>query len=259
MTDHRKRTREEFTRQAALFAAAPEMRDEESLRALIELAEAGPRDRALDVACGPGIVTCAFAEVVEQATGIDLTPAMLEQARSLQRENVLENVAWRIGDVRRLPFADRSFSIVTSRYAFHHLEDPGEVAGEMVRVLRPAGRLVLVDVIVPADSSRAAAFNAMERFRDPSHVRAMSLSELELLLTNRGMEVASRSFYRLDFEVETLVQGSFPEGGNRDRLRRILHDSSENDALGMNTRLVNDRLVCSYPIAMLLAREAQAR
>lgn len=254
MNHHRDRTREEFTRQAALFVAAPEMKDEEALRALVELAQAGPGDAALDVACGPGIVVCAFAEVVARATGIDLTPAMIHQARLLQRDKELANVSWQVGDVHHLPFADHSFSIVTSRYAFHHIEEPAMVLSEMARVLSPGGRLVLVDVIASETARQAEAFNRMERFRDPSHVRAMPLTELERLLSDAGLEVAATSFYRLDFEVERLVEGSFPEDGDRDRLRRTYEDAVENDTLGINTRLVDGKLLCSYPIAMLLAR-----
>ena len=68
-----------------------------------------------------------------------------------------------------------------------------------------------------------------------------------------GLGVLDSSFYRINFNVETLVQGSFPEDGDRERLRRIFHDSVEDDTLGMNTHYADGTLVCSYPIAMLVA------
>ena len=103
-----------------------------------------------------------------------------------------------MGDVRRLPFEDHSFSIVTSRYAFHHLEEPGAVLREMMRVLSPGGRLVLVDAIASEAPDRAESFNRMEKHRGPSHVRAMPLTELENLFTDAGLDVLTTSFYRLD-------------------------------------------------------------
>lgn len=252
--EHEDRIREEFTKQAALFAESPKMRDEEALRKLIELVSAGPADTVLDVACGPGIVVCAFAQVVANATGIDLTPAMIERARSLQEEKGLTNVSWQVGDVRRIPFSDGSFSIVTSRYAFHHLEEPQAVLAEMVRVCKPGGRIVVVDVAASDTRSKADAFNRMEKQRDPSHVRAMNLTELEGLFLAENLSVTNKDFYRIDFDVDTLLQGSFPADGDREGLRKVFRASVKSDGLGVNTREMDGKLVCSYPIALLLAQ-----
>jgi ubiquinone/menaquinone biosynthesis C-methylase UbiE len=144
---------------------------------------AGAEDTVLDVACGPGIVVCAFAEITRHATGIDLVPAMIEQAQSLQRERGLENVSWKVADVYLLPYADASFSIVTLRYAFHHLENPRGVLSEMKRVCKPRGKVALVDVMASEDPGQAECFNRMEKLRDPSHVRALPLLEMEGIFT----------------------------------------------------------------------------
>src|SRR5258705_12726254 len=109
---HRDLIVDQFTRQAVPFSTAPGIRDEAALRLLVDTSGAGPDDTVLDVACGPGLVVCAFAEVVRHATGIDLTPAMLERARALAHEEGLANVSWQVGDVLPLPFADASFSVV---------------------------------------------------------------------------------------------------------------------------------------------------
>src|ERR1700736_6086357 len=103
MTSHRDRILDQFTRQAAPFAAAPAIRNEEALNRIVQWAVTSPDDTVLDVACGPGLLVCAFARVVLHATGIDLTPAMLEQARALQEEQGLKNVSWQLGDVLPLP------------------------------------------------------------------------------------------------------------------------------------------------------------
>src|SRR5687767_12948001 len=114
---HRETILDQFTRQAVPFSTAPTIRDEQALSLLVEASGAGPDDTVLDVACGGGNVVCAFARLVRHATGIDLTPAMIEQARALERARGLTNVTWRIGDVLPLPFPDGAFSIVTSRFA----------------------------------------------------------------------------------------------------------------------------------------------
>src|SRR5881396_1277241 len=116
---HHESILDQFTKQAVPFSTAAGIRDEEALRLVVDLTDAGPDDTLLDVACGPGLLVCAFARVVRHATGIDLTPAMLDRARALQQERGLPNVTWQLGDVLPLPYADVAFSLVTARFAFH--------------------------------------------------------------------------------------------------------------------------------------------
>ena len=138
-TTHQNLILDQFTRQAAPFSAAAMITDEAVLRLIVEAASPRPDDTVLDVACGPGLVVCAFAPHVRQATGIDLTPAMLEEARKAAAQRRLRNVALDRGDVYALPYDDGSFSIVIARYAFHHLLDPFAALREMGPGLR-AGR-----------------------------------------------------------------------------------------------------------------------
>src|SRR4030095_14769010 len=137
MSSHRDRILDQFTRQAVPFSTAPGIRDEAALRLLVEASGAGADDTVLDVACGPGLVVAAFARVVRHATGIDMTPAMLSRARDVTAG--LANVTLDHGDVQALPYADGTFSIVVSRFAFHHFADPRAVLAEMRRVCRPGG------------------------------------------------------------------------------------------------------------------------
>ena len=110
---HRDQILDQFIRQAVPFSTAPAIRNQEALQRIVEMAGAGPDDTVLDVACGPGLLVCAFARVVRHATGIDLTPAMLEQARELQRRQGLQNITWQQGDVLPLPYEDETFTIVS--------------------------------------------------------------------------------------------------------------------------------------------------
>src|SRR5262245_10680877 len=131
MTSHTDTIVDQFTKQAVPFATAPSIRDEQTLRLLVEFAGAGPGDSVLDVACGPGLVVAAFARVAARVTGIDVTPAMIESAREHQRACGLSNVEWRVGDVLPLPYPDGAFSIAVCRFAFHHFPDPLAVLREM--------------------------------------------------------------------------------------------------------------------------------
>ncbi len=244
---------DQFSRQAVPFSTSPGIKVEQALRLIVEFSGAGPEDTVLDVACGGGIVVCAFARVVRHATGIDLTPAMIERARSLQAEQGLSNVSWKQGDVLPLPWPDGAFSIVTSRFAFHHFLDPRAVLAEMRRVCAPGGKVVVIDTEASPDVAKAAEFNRMEKLRDPSHVRAMPLTELRGLFPQAGLPAPRGTSYRLEGELEALLGRSFPLAGDADKIREIFAASLGDDRLGIPMAREDARIRYAYPVAVLVA------
>src|SRR5581483_12507692 len=92
---HQRLIVDQFTKQAVPFAQMPD----HSPELIRNATEVGPTDTVLDVACGPGVLACAFAHVASGVTGIDITPAMIDQAKALQQSHRLTNVTWRIGGV----------------------------------------------------------------------------------------------------------------------------------------------------------------
>jgi ubiquinone/menaquinone biosynthesis C-methylase UbiE len=249
---HRQRILDQFTRQAEPFARAQAIRSPEVRERIVSLAQAGPDDTVLDVACGPGLLACAFARVVRHAVGIDITPAMLDQARKTQQDQGVNNVTWQLGDVLALPYPNYHFSIVVSRFVFHHLLDPLAALKEMKRVCTPGGRVVVADMAPAAD--KAGALNAMEQLRDPSHVRAMPLKELQGIFSQARLPMPQVEHHRVEGELEDLLQRSFPKDGDADRIRKIFADSIENDSLDLATRRENGKIFYSYPLAILAAR-----
>jgi ubiquinone/menaquinone biosynthesis C-methylase UbiE len=246
---HQERILDQFTRQAVPFSTAPAIRNQEALDRIVEMAGAGPDDTVLDVACGPGLLVCAFAKMVRHATGIDLTPAMLERARELQRQQGLQNVTWQQGDVLPLPYEDGTFSIVSARFAFHHFLDPLAVLKEMKRVCQAGGRIVVADSA--PDREKADAFNAVERLRDPSHVRAMPVEELREMFRSAGLQDPRIATYRLEGELEDLLRRSFPNEGDADRIREMFERSLSDDALDMATRREDGKIYYGFPVAIL--------
>jgi SAM-dependent methyltransferase len=250
MTSHRDRILDQFTRQAVPFSTAPGIRDESALRRLVAASGAGGDDTVLDVACGPGLVVCAFAPVVRHATGIDVTPAMLDRARALAAERGIVNVTWRQGEVLPLPFDAASFSIVVSRFAFHHFERPQAVLAEMRRVCRPGGRVVVYDLLGSDDPAKAAAFHALEVLRDPSHVRALSRGELAALFPAVGLPPPDVTDAPLPFVVEEVIGRSFPRPEDVPAIRAAYAASVDGDTLGLGTHRVGDELRAAYPTAI---------
>ena len=193
---------DQFSKQAIPFSTAKTIADEKALQLLIDSVGASSEDTVLDVACGGGNVVCAFAGTVRHATGIDMTPAMLERARVVAKEKKLDNVSWDQGQATALPYPDGAFTIVVTRFSFHHFIEPLAVLQEMVRVCAPGGRVLVADMHTSTDSAKGAEFNRMELLRDPSHVRALPVAELTALFPAAGLPEAKITFYELRDELE---------------------------------------------------------
>lgn len=248
--DHNSVVRDQFTRQAALYAASATIRRTELVERIVRMAAPHAGDTVLDVACGPGLMTCAFARKAGQAVGIDLTSAMLDQARLLQVERGVENVSWVQGDATRLPFREGQFTIVHTRFSFHHLPEPLVVLREMCRAGR-GGKIVVADSSPAA--GKAESFNAMERLRDPSHVRALAVEELCELFAHAGLPHPSVIRCRMEGNLDELLARSFPVEGGEARIRRIFEESLGNDALDLHVRRVGDQIAYAFPVAILAA------
>ena len=252
-TTHHQRILDQFTRQATPFSTAQTITDANALRMIVDAASPRPGDTVLDVACGGGLVVCAFAPHVKHATGIDMTPAMLDRARQLAAEQGIGNVSWERGDVGRLPYPDAAFDIVVTRFSMHHFLDPLAVLREMARVCAPGGRIAVVDMYASDDPAKAAEWNRAEKLRDPSHVRCLTLAELKGLFGGVGMAEPRARFYELRDEIRNLLARSFPNPGDDAKIVAMFAASAEDDRLGIPVRCDGERIEYAYPVAILAA------
>lgn len=123
-------------------------------RAVLE-AQVQPGDRVLDCACGTGDLTQAFARYsrAEHIVGSDYTPNMLEIARH-KREHLhnrlQERIEYHQADAQQLPFDDESFNVVSIAFGIRNVQDPDKAMGEFFRVLKPGGRLMILEFGQPS-------------------------------------------------------------------------------------------------------------
>jgi len=244
---------QQFTRQAGPFAAMPEHSEESAFRLMLESTGVTSSDTVLDVACGPGLVACAFAVRAAWVTGIDITPAMIDKARQLQEDKGITNVEWNNADVLPLPYADESFSTVITRYSFHHFLDPFRVFMEMHRVCKRNGVLMVVDVAIP--SEKRAAYDHLEKLRDPSHTSACTPEELLGMAERLKLARVTTHWYRLAMELERQLAASFPRPGDDETIRALLRNDIGQDHLGMGAHWVGAEIHFAYPTLILVGRK----
>ena len=140
----------------------------------IEAARVEPGARALDVACGTGVLTRELAPAVGpglRPVGLDISPGMLAVASSISPE-----IEWRHGDANQLPFADASFDRVLCQFGLMFFDDPVRALAEMLRVLKPGGRLaVAVWDSISANPGSAAVRDTLDRLAGPRAAQALEL------------------------------------------------------------------------------------
>ncbi|WP_058189915.1 class I SAM-dependent methyltransferase [Terracidiphilus gabretensis] len=243
---------DQFNRQAATFAERHAHTD--PLDLLLRTAGVTASDTVLDLGCGPGIVACAFAAKAAHVTGFDLAPAMLEKAKTRQVELSLANMTWLCGDVSALPFADNSFSMVVTRYTFHHFLSPAAVLAEMVRVCRPGGRIVVADVTPAVE--QLIAYDHFETLRDPSHAHALSPDGLKGLFTSAKLHGIQTAHYGLEMDFEDLMSGSFPNPQDVPTIWQLLRDDLSNDSTGLGAQLKDGKYIITFPTTIVAANKA---
>ena len=189
--DTLERNRQAFSGQSRGFSSDGDTyADAEGLAWMLEDLPLSRDAVCLDIATGTGEFARALAPHVASVIGLDATDAMLEQGRSFIAQAGIENVSFQKGVVQELPFRDEAFDIVSSRYAFHHFADPKPVLAEMVRVCRTGGHVIIVDIVVPEEST-AAEYNYYEWLCDPSHTRCLTFDELRGYTRLFGLEQIS--------------------------------------------------------------------
>jgi demethylmenaquinone methyltransferase/2-methoxy-6-polyprenyl-1,4-benzoquinol methylase len=120
-------------------------------RAAVRAAGLGPHDEVLDVACGTGDLSAALHEAgVRRVLGVDFSQAMLDLAvvksRRLRGPGAIE---YRLGDAMNLDLPDASFDAVTIAFGLRNVAEPPRALREFRRVLRPGGRLVVLEFSEP--------------------------------------------------------------------------------------------------------------
>jgi SAM-dependent methyltransferase len=202
-----------FALTAARYAARQDERAaelEEQVRSFV--LPAGD-ERALDVGTGAGALALALAPHVAEVVGIDPVPELL----ALARERAPANAAFVEGDGTALPFPDASFDLAGTLRTLHHVRRPELVLAELARVIRPGGRVLVVDQLAPIDPLDAVAVDAFERARDPGHTRLLPEADLRGLFDANRLALLRERREDERRELEAYLDLAGCEGPARDR------------------------------------------
>ena len=230
--DHHELVRAQFSRQAARFGETGRpLASREYLDWMVTHLDLEPHWSVLDVAAGTGHLGRAIAPHVRRVVACDITSQMLNAGIRQAEEDGISNIIFEQSLAEQVPHPNDTFDIVVSRFAIHHFEHPHIPITEMVRVCRLGGRVAIIDLVSPDDAALAATYNRLERLRDPSHTRAVSVRELKGLLQDAGLEIIRAISCEVDVSVDHWLDLTQAEP----EVRRTIVDELTEDLRGSKT------------------------
>lgn len=139
-------------------------RDQAWRRAAVTMALLKPGDVVLDVACGTGDLSMAFARAFAEAgagrvIGVDFTYEMLAVAKAKNLADRVAPISYHAGDAMRLPLADASVDVVSIAFGIRNVAQPAAAIGEFFRVLRPGGRAIILEFSSPTNPLLRGLYN----------------------------------------------------------------------------------------------------
>jgi ubiquinone/menaquinone biosynthesis C-methylase UbiE len=228
----------------------------------LEASGAEPDWWALDVASGDGHAAAVLAPHVANVFAIDKAEEKVSLARTRSQAGHL-GVDYTVADATALPFSADVFDLVTCRLSAKHFGDVQAFLAGCRRLLRPHGRLVLVDNVVPGSllhGKRARRIrqsgdyiNIFESLRDPRHVRYLSLDEWRQLFYETGLRLTGQRIVskELDFHAWTARMQVPPL--NAVRLEAMLRQAPQEVAEFLQPRLCDRQLRLTLREAVLVA------
>jgi ubiquinone/menaquinone biosynthesis C-methylase UbiE len=235
--DRNQAIQRQFGAAADRYRVSPYHQDAPDLDAMLGAVPLRGDEEVLDIGTGTGHTALAFAPRVAAVTGLDLTSAMLEQARSLAEERGVANARFELGEAEALPYSDASFDLVTCRVCAHHFRDVRAAVREAARVLRPGGRVLWVDSVSPEDAAQDTFLNCIELLRDPSHVRNYTASQWRAFFAEVGLASEHLETWPVPLDFDEWTERMLTPETARTQLRALFDDATESirEALRVRT------------------------
>jgi demethylmenaquinone methyltransferase/2-methoxy-6-polyprenyl-1,4-benzoquinol methylase len=176
-------------------------------RALVEAIDPQPGMRILDVATGTGMVAFAHAARGAEVIGLDQSKAMLAgaQAQLEHRAELQGRLSFMLGEAEAIPFADGEFDALTFTYLLRYVDDPAATMRELARVVKPGGRVGMVEFGVPGNPALRGLWRVHTRTGLPLLGRIVSRDWYEV---GRFLGPSIEQFHAAEPDLPALWRGA---------------------------------------------------
>jgi ubiquinone/menaquinone biosynthesis C-methylase UbiE len=229
----------QYRRRASYYDPDAVPMDERFTAFLISASGMTRKDRVLEVACGTGVATMAFARRCKESVGLEIRADAMARARKTALEHKVGNAFFVTGELERMPLANSSFNGGLCRFSFHHFANPRKVFAEMSRVVAKDGWMVVSDMTASEDPDQAEFHNRIERLSDPTHTRTLAASEFERMFGEQGFRLAMKIARDSSIKLDDWLRFGAPPPEHKDELRRVIEEAAGLDQPGL--KILRDR------------------
>jgi ubiquinone/menaquinone biosynthesis C-methylase UbiE len=149
------------------------------------------KEKVVDLGAGIGYFSIPLSSVVKEVLAVDMEPKMLEILRGRVRERGIPNIVPMRADMLRLPLPDGSADRVLAAFVYHEVESQKKLIGEAARILRPKGRLTIIDF----QKKETPMGPPVEERKPPEHVKRTAAKAFQL-----AQDIEEDVYYQLEFE-----------------------------------------------------------
>ena len=254
--DRKEIIRRQFDAQAKGFSNWSVTRNEEYMQAYFQFIGFQEEDELLDIACGTGEFSVFCAERIKGAHGIDISPGMIELAQKLALESGLTNASFECHDIEHIPCPDNSFSVVSCKSAFHHMENYTGAFNEMLRCCKPGGLLTIQDIMAYEDPEVDSFIEALEREIDASHNATLQSQDFLDLFNQNQVEVVRSLTVEIELNFHEYlghaVQSEMSTGKIGDLLDKGLQERDISQFLYVNE---DNELILKRAVFLIIGRK----
>ncbi|HET8570095.1 MAG TPA: methyltransferase domain-containing protein [Candidatus Limnocylindria bacterium] len=208
-----------FAATAARLAELEESRRAELTERVRRFVQPTGDERALDAGTGTGALAFALAPHVREVVAVDVVPELLAEAR--KRAGDFPNVTFREGDATRLPPDLGAFDLAGSLRTLHHIRRPELAVAELRRATRWGGRILVADLVAPADPLVALDLDRFERTRDPSHQRTLSDADFRHFFEANDLRLVRAEFETRATDLDAYLDLAGCEGDEREAAQAL--------------------------------------